>query len=666
MLKFNISAQVKLADTTKVNTLKEVIISAQYAPTSEKNAVYKVQIINHKAIEAKVATDLTQLLRQELNLDFSFHSALGAGIELNGVSKENIKILVDGVPLIGRVNGILNLNQINLDNIERIEMIEGPVSVFYGTNAMGGTINLITKKSQTKAVEGAFSGYYETTNLKRIDANIGLQDGKNLFKFNAGYSYFNGLNTDDNLLRTLNWPTNRKYNKNFKYIRDFGKLKLRFSSDYSNELVKTLGKVRGGKATDIDYTTKRFDNSLNLSGKLKNGNYIDVTTSYLNYDRYDKSYKYKVADGTSTFIENNPFANANYFDTFFAKGQYANSKNTNKLNYVLGFEYENNDAEGNRIFNRNQTIKNTSFFGSINYKWHNLELQPALRFTNNTSFDNLWSPAFNAKYRINDNSQLRLGYAKGFRAPSIKELYLDFTPSFYTPMGLKTVMLRGNKELKLESSNSFNLYYSYRKVLSITSFIRIEPSVMYNEIKDLIGLSEEKIVGSPLDFTTERHYINLNKVRLINPSLLVKYTMDDNLNTSLGFSYLGRYLEYSNEFNSGNFMFSPALNASVNYTVKPLDLGMHLFYKYTGKRKGHFIDDSSGSDVLTETIRQDFSNLDISLSKNFLNKKIFLSIGAKNIFNVTDIETVNQISDSHDRNIQLWGSSYFVKTTIKL
>jgi len=70
--------------------------------------------------------------------------------------------------------------------------------------------------------------------------------------------------------------------------------------------------------------------------------------------------------------------------------------------------------------------------------------------------------------------------------------------------------------------------------------------------------------------------------------------------------------------------------------------------------------------VLTETIRQDFSNLDISLSKNFLNKKIVLSIGAKNIFNVTDIETVNQISDSHDRNIQLWGSSYFVKTTIKL
>lgn len=658
MLLLTISAafsQTKPADSTKVEKLDEVVVTAQFAPKSEKNAIYKVKVINAKSIEAKASTNLTELLRYELDLDLSYNPAFGAGIELHGISKENIKILVDGVPLIGRVNGVLNLNQISLDNIERVEVIEGPVSVFYGTDAMGGTINLITKKSQEKQISGNINAYYESIDAKDINGSVGYKTGKNLFRLEGGYYYFNGLNTDDDFVRTQNWPTKNQYHTNLKYIREIGDFKLRFSSNYSEEEVNTLGEVRAStnKAIDVDYTTKRWDNSLNFQGKLKNGKFLDLSVSYLNYDRFDTSYTFDATTNTSELIENNPNENGNFFNTFFIKGQYADSDASKKTNYVFGIEHVSDYGKGNRILDNKQDIQNTSLFTSINYKLSdNFEIQPAIRYTYNSSFKSLWSPALNAKYRFDNNHVLRFAYANGYRAPSLKELYLDWTPTF----GPFTYTFAGNENLEVESSHNFNLHYTYRQDLNNESFIEIEPSFFYNEIKNLIGLSEL------INF--ERYYINLNKTKSLSTSVKVKYKVLENLQLNLGFSYLGRYLEYSDTFNSDKFLYTPSANASISYTYKPFDLNFYAFYKYSGKRKGHYIEDDAGTDVLKSTTREDFNNLDISLSKSFFNKKMAMSIGAKNLFDVTDIETLNQIGVAHERDIQLWGATYFIKTKI--
>lgn len=646
-------AQTKPLDSAKVEQLDEIVITAQFAPTTEKNAIYKVKVISSETIKAKAATNLTDVLRSELNADLSFNSAFGAGIELNGVSKENIKILVDGVPLIGRVNGVLNLNQININNVERIEVVEGPVSVFYGTNAMGGTINFITKKEQIKPITGSINGYYESAEAENIDASFGYKFGKNLVRIEGGYYYFDGVNTDDNFSRTQNWPKREQYHTNAKYIRELGDFKLMFLSNFSEEEVNTLGEIssRSGTATDVDYTTKRWDNSLNFQGTLKNKNYLEVTLSYLNYDRYDTSYTYNPDTNSSELIEDNPNTNANYFDTFFSKMQYANSNLDNKLNYVLGLEFEKDYAKGNRILDGKKDVSNTSFFGSINYKVTDaFEIQSALRYTYNSSFKNLLSPALNLKYKFNNQNVLRFAYGNGYRAPSLKELYLDWMPTF----GPITYTFSGNENLKVESSHNFNFYYTYTKQFNNVNSLQIEPSFIYNEIKNLIGLSE-------LD-GFERHYINLNKTKSLNTSIDFKYRASDNLKLSLGLSYLGRYLEYTDTFNSGTFMYTPYVNTSISYNYKPFDLSFNAFYKYSGKRKGHYIEEENGEDVLKESTREDFSNLDISLTKAFLKNKLSISIGGKNLFNVTDIDTFNQIGSAHERNIQFWGATYYLQT----
>ncbi|WP_369049138.1 TonB-dependent receptor plug domain-containing protein [Tenacibaculum sp. UWU-22] len=639
-------------DSTKTIELDEVVITAQYAPKSERNVVYKVTRISSKAIQASEASNLTELLRNKLNVDLSYNSAFGAGIEMDGISKENIKILVDGVPLIGRVNGVLNLNQINLENIERIEIVRGPVSVFYGTDAIGGVINLITKKNQAKPIEGLVKTYYESVDAVKIDGSAGFSSGKNLLRIDSGTYFFKGINTDDNNTRKQNWPKRNLYNTNVKYIRNIGDFKLNLSSNFSKENVYTLGEIssRSNTATDIDYTTRRWDNSINLQGKFTNNHYLDATVSYLDYDRYDTSYKFNPTDNTSTLIVNNPDASANYFDTFFAKVQYAKSDYNKKLNYAFGVEQQSDYAEGNRILNDKQSVKNTSAYTSINYKLiTNLEIQPAIRYTYNSSFKSLWSPAFNVKYAIDSQNILRFAYGKGYRAPSIKELYLNWSPTY----GPFTYTFTGNENLKVESSQSFNFNYTYNKNLENGGFFKLEPSIYYNKIIDLIGLSQL------VNF--ERHYINLNKTKAINYVVEATYKTSDRLEINLGLAYLGRYLEYTDEFNSGGYLYTPSASSSIFYNIKPINTNFNVFYKYNGKREGNYIekDNTTSKDVLKKSEREAFNNLDVSLSKNFTNG-LAISVGAKNLFNVKDIETFNEIGTAHNRDMQLWGTSYFV------
>jgi outer membrane receptor for ferrienterochelin and colicins len=648
-----ISAQEEVLDTVKVEKLNEVVVTAQYTPTSEKNAVYKVKVISKKVIEAKAVSNLTDLLRQELQMDFTFNPVFGAEVEINGVSKENIKFLIDGVPLIGRVNGVINLNQISLDNIKRIEVIEGPVSVFYGTDAMGGIINLITDKAQNKPLTANASILYESINNKNIGFDFGIKKGNNVLKFSGGYTLFDGLNTSADNVRSLSWPNRKNFYGKIIFNKKFKKFNINYTSNYTAELVKTLGEIKNNKANDIYYTTKRFDNSVNLQGSIAKNKYIDFTAAYLNYDRFDTSYKYDNDTGNSTLIENNPNENANYFDTFFSKIQFAKSSKSSNLNYAVGAEFQLDNGKGNRILNGKKKIFNQSFYMSANYKlMPNLEVQPAVRYTYNNVFKGLFSPAFNMKFHFNSQNTLRFAYANGFRSPSIKELYLDWHPTF----GPFTYHITGNENLIVESSHNFNLFFTHTSLLK-DGLLQIEPAVSYNKIFDLIGLSDM------VNFS--RHYINLNQMKTVNFTLNTKWQQNRNLRIGLGFSYLGRYIEYSNEFNSTSFMFTPSVSSSVFYRYKPLDINFYLFYKYLGKRKGHYIDDSLGADELIETTRNDFSNLDISVSKVFLKNKLLLQLGVKNIFDVKDVETYNQIGVAHERSNQLPGVNYFIKMNYK-
>ena len=653
---FSLFAQEKVIDTTKIEELKEVIITAQYTPQSEKNAVYKVKSISSETIEQKGATNLRELLQQELNIDLSQNSVFGTSVEIQGISKENIKILIDGVPVIGRLNGVVDLNQINLATIERVEVVEGPVSVFYGTDAMGGVINLITKKDQKTAINGSISALYESIEATNFNGDIGYKFDDNLIRINGGYYHFNGLSTNDNPdlenQRNKNWEERKQYFGDFTFIAGLGKLSLRYNANLNNEkLISLEDPDRFGRIKDNHYFTRRINNTLNLSGTVLTNKFLDATVSFLDYRRYHDTYNIDPETLESELSETDT-KETNTVNYRYAgvKSQLGKSEITDNLNYAVGFDINEESTRGERILNKKQSITTTAVFASLNYTFfEKFEIQPSARYTYNSSFGSLFSPALNLKASFNNNNTLRFSYANGFRAPSIKELYLDF----HITAGPNTFIISGNEDLEVEESHSFNLYYTFRKELNNESSLTIEPSLFYNDITNLIALSEM------VNF--RRHYINIDEFKSLGGKINADYKLNKAFSIQAGFSLIGRYNKFKEDFDTDEFLYTPEFTSTINYSIEKLGLTASVFYKYSGERTGFYINEDTNE--LNKTTRDSFNNLDATLVKPFFNKSLLVSGGVKNILDVQDVETSNEIGEAHARDMQLWGRSFFIKTT---
>ena len=123
----------------------------------------------------QAANNLKDLLEKQLNMSVTVDNILGSSVSIQGISGQNVKILIDGVPVIGRLNGNIDLTQINLNNIERVEIIEGPLSVDYGTDALAGTINLITDKQLNDGFSSTYNLYYETVGQYNFDFTLNFK-----------------------------------------------------------------------------------------------------------------------------------------------------------------------------------------------------------------------------------------------------------------------------------------------------------------------------------------------------------------------------------------------------------------------------------------------------------------------------------------------------------
>ena len=182
-------------DTTDIQ--RAVVATGNIMPSNASKTVHNVKIITAKTIEKQGVFNLKDLLLKENTIRISNDNLLGASMSLQGMSGQNIKILLDGVPITGRENGNIDLGQMNLNNIERIEIIEGPLSVIYGTDALGGVINMVSKRivlDSTKPYSAFANAYSESIQQNNIGAgalvklqglNLGASLNRNFF---GGYS----------------------------------------------------------------------------------------------------------------------------------------------------------------------------------------------------------------------------------------------------------------------------------------------------------------------------------------------------------------------------------------------------------------------------------------------------------------------------------------------
>ena len=141
----------KLSNAQKVQEVEEIVVTATRSPRSAEKVVADVDVIKEEDIKNSPATNIDDILRRLGGVDIRRYTDVGFGppirVYIRGIGGvKGVMLMMDGVPLNSPITGFLNFNQFQLSSIERVEVVKGPFSSLYGSNAMGGVINIISKK----------------------------------------------------------------------------------------------------------------------------------------------------------------------------------------------------------------------------------------------------------------------------------------------------------------------------------------------------------------------------------------------------------------------------------------------------------------------------------------------------------------------------------------
>ncbi len=643
--------------------LNEVVITAQYEPTTAEHAVQKIKVIDKEKIQQMGAVNLRDVLTNQMNVRLQQDNILGAGMSLQGISGENVKILVDGVPLIGRLNGNIDLSQVNMNNVERIELVEGPLSVQYGTNALAGTINIITKKTQTKSYSGGITTYYESIGTYNLTADAGLSRGRHNLQLSGGRNFFDGWRSNEDpfslpqsrladSLRYQQWKPKEQYFASAAYQYRFRRLDAGIKSAGFSETIINRGYPRApyGESTFDDYyKTRRLDNSLFLKGALSDCWNLNALTAYNYYNRVKKTV-YKDLTTLNETPTGPSDQDTSSFTLLMSRASFIYARPAAKHNYELGYDVNYESALGKRIDKQLQYMGDYAAFVTSEYKpLPDLVLKPGIRYSYNTVYKTPVIPSLNIKWSLTGHHTLRASYARGFRAPSIKEMYFLFVDINHN--------IIGNKDLRAEQSDNFSLSYNYNRDMK-TCRLRFDVSGFYNSIFNLITLAQ--VTG------TEYSYVNIGRYKTTG----VQFSNSLNfkrLFLQTGFNYTGRYNQLSENNSVPEFNYSPEVLANVTYKFLGPKISLSVFYKYTGRLPGYAL---AADGSVAQTFINDYNTMDVTAGKPFWGERVQLTLGCKNVFNVTNITSSVAASGAHSASASSvpmsTGRNYFVKLSFNL
>ena len=160
-------------DSVKTNELSEVkVTTATRTERVLSSLPLPMTIITSEAIIKSGVTRLNEILNEQTGIILIPDESGFEGIQMQGLDAAYTMILIDGVPLVGRSSGVLDLSRVSVGNIERIEIVKGASSALYGSEAMGGVINVITKKPVKDMFSGSLSYRYATFNTNDANANL--------------------------------------------------------------------------------------------------------------------------------------------------------------------------------------------------------------------------------------------------------------------------------------------------------------------------------------------------------------------------------------------------------------------------------------------------------------------------------------------------------------
>jgi outer membrane receptor for ferrienterochelin and colicins len=575
---------------------------------------------------------------------------------MQGLGGEHIKFLIDGVPVIGRMNGNIDLGQLNLYNVEHIEVIEGPMSVIYGSNALAGVINIITKENKNTRYTTNANAYLESVGVYNFSADASIKKNRLGGSIALARNFFDGYSTYDTT-RYQSWKPKRQYNVDAALNYSHKDLKAGVSASYFNELLIDKGnliKPYYETAFDNHFKTNRLTTKFDLSKRVLKDRYLTVLGSYSIYDRVKNTYFTDLTTLESNLTTNTADQDTSKFNQYLLRAEFSKSNQDSKLNYQLGFDLNYENGAGKRILDQKQSQGDYAAYLSMKISpIVRFMIQPGLRYSYNTKYAAPLVYSLNLKWDIREELSLRGSYAKGFRAPSIKELYLEFVDVNHN--------IRGNENLEAEHSQNINISLKYNHEKETYDY-GLEMSLFYNNINHSISLAS-------VDFNSSLYtYVNVDNMITQGFQLNFNNRIYPWLDIKLGYGETGRKQIFRDNV-TYDMVYSSDVVANVNYLWRKTDVSFSVFYKYNGAYPEVFLGDNGS---VYQTIMESYNTLDVSVSRWFWNNRLNAQFGAKNLFDNTNINLTGDTGGggihggSSGSSPVAWGRTYFVKLALAL
>ena len=619
------------------------------------NLPLPVKLISNQEITKSNSSRLSDILDDQSGIFIVSDFGGGNGIQIQGLDSQYTLLLIDGSPIIGRQSGTLDLDRISIGNIEQIEIIKGSSSSLYGTDAIGGVVNLITTMTND-SISADISYKFSSFNTNDISMNIGKISNKG-HNLNLYFNSFNSEGYDLNDNPVLN--TVEPYKSYTGFLRhNFKKNKWSFFSSsriYNENQDFTLDLNSYGRniinESSIN-TSINFQN--NESHKFVFENYF---TNYKNDEEYDL---------------NQNSIDESFFDQSLFKSEIRSIfKNDVKNTLTIGLGFYSETLKRNNFYK--DKVSQNSFNYFVQYEgfiFKNTNYIFGARYDQYDEYESEFSPRFAIRTQINDNISSKISIGKGFKTPDFRQLYFNFSNSNsgYSVIGFNAAkeiiynlqnlgqisnLIISEEEfsgnLKPESSISFNLGFNintYKNIIFDLNFFR-------NQIQNLI---DYKIIATKLNGQSIFSYYNLNKVYTQGIEFNTAFSLLNDFKINFGYQYLeAKDNEAKNQIKKGE-VFARLTPNSPAFQIKPKDYyglynrsrhNLNLKISYVTKnnfevyfkskyRSKYGISDTNGNNLLDDFDEFVDSNLlsDMSISKKYKNYN--LSFGVDNLFNYTD------------------------------
>ncbi|MFD2822645.1 TonB-dependent receptor plug domain-containing protein [Lacinutrix iliipiscaria] len=687
-------AQEHKNDSTEVEQLSEVVITGQYNPQSIKRSVHNVIVIKREQIENQAANNLADLLNFNLNLTITANSQTGkSNISFFGLDEQYFNILIDNIPLVSD-NGLGNntdLTQINLDDVERIEIVEGAMGVEYGANAVSGVINIITKKSiesdwkiqaslQEETVSDEYAWFDEGRHIQSVNVAHNINEKwftKVGFNRNQFAGFLNHKKGEDYYfddgLRGYDWLPKTQINTNALLHYKSDKFRLNYRFEYFNEKlnfydasvranIDVENQTSNPSATDKIYNTNRFVNNVNINGQFNAGANYKASFSYQQQQRDLNTFNYYILTEDTSNETDETYQSTK---VFFSNGSINNLIKRDHFNFQLGYEtryIEGFDTQATGFqFERDKTqsIYSIATYGSAEYQFTDqFSLRPGLRYEYNSKFNSKLLASLSARHLMNNGFELRLNVGTSYRTPNFEELYYYFVDSNHD--------VQGNENLEPESGYSAFLNLKKRSWINDVSLLNAI-KVSYLDLSDKIELAV--VNTTPLQYK----YINIDAYRLWG------LTSENTIKTDLWTFNLGATLQgisrviNSEEHAKDNFLYAIQLNTSSTYTVPKWNTAFTLLLKYNGEQQNYLAtsSDNEGNAIYTKATTDGYGLLDASIKKFFFDNKFQVTVGGRNLLDVTNVSINNaSTGGTHASNNSAlllgYGRSYYLKLLYNL